>query len=292
MSNYKFGRSFSFTCTSPDGQIVTLTDPLTLEFRITRKFLASVNTGTFKILNLGLKTRNLIYKDQFMSLLFLPVQLKAGYGTNQAVIFNGNIVDASSFRESGSNNFTTVVTGYDGGFATVNSEFKATYKTGESRDKILTDLAVNMASAGGLQIGKVSPIWGATAIARGRALAGKTWDLLQVESGNRAYIDNGRLYVLNDGEFSSDETIVVSNATGLLGSPKRFETQMTVDILFEPRIQIAQKVQLISLDNPNYSGDWQVRGVTHSGTISGAVCGEVRTTLDLLYTSNLLAAAA
>lgn len=286
----KFGRTYSITIQTLDGQSITLTDPLTLEFSIRRAFLSSVNTGVFRLYNLGLQTRNRIYKDPFSVLdptKFRTIVLKAGYGSNQATIFSGNIQTGMSYRAEGSTNFITELVGYDGGNAVANAQMSRSYNAGTQRDQVINDIATSLTSTGGLKLGAIAPLFPGVTYPRGRSLSDKSWKLLQLETGNRAFIDNGRLYVLSDGSYSSTDILVISANTGLLGSPKRQETFISVDILFEPNVQIGQAVELISLDNTIYSGIWQVRGISHIGTISGAVCGTVKTTLELYIAKNL-----
>lgn len=286
----KFGRTYTLTIQTRDGGTIVLTNPLTLEFSITRAFLASVNTGIFRVYNLGLQTRNTIYKDPFSVLdptKFRRISLKAGYGSSQALIFDGNIQTGMSYRAEGSTNFITELIGYDGGNAVANSQTTASYSSGTGKDQVIGDIVNNLVGTGGVSIGRVDPLFPGQPYPRGRSLSDKSWKLLQLETGNRAFIDNGKIYVLADGAFTSDDVLVVSANTGLLGSPKRQDAFISVDILFEPQVRIGQRVELISLDNTIYSGTWQVRGISHIGTISDAVCGTAKTTLQLYNAFNL-----
>ena len=49
----KFQRKYELTLETATGSTITITDPLTLEFSITRDTLASANTADFRIFNLG-----------------------------------------------------------------------------------------------------------------------------------------------------------------------------------------------------------------------------------------------
>jgi len=65
--------------------------------------------------------------------------------------------------------------------------------------------------------------------------------------------------------------------------PRRQNTYIQVDIIFEPRIQVGQIVEIVSQIDPRFNGQWKVQGIKHSGTISGAVGGDCKTTLQLFY---------
>jgi hypothetical protein len=213
------------------------------------------------------------------------IELKAGYGANQATIFYGNVLQATSTRVSGSTEFMTEIVGFDGGGAIANAFSSKSYGPGVSRDGVISDIANDLLNIGDVSLGRIDPLFGSNNYQRGRPLSDKSWKLLQLETGNRAFIDNGRLYVLADSNYSNADILVVNSASGLLGTPVRGETMVSVNILFEPNVQIGQGVQLISESEPVYNGIWRCQGLSHRGVISGAVCGEVVTKLDLL-TSN------
>ena len=52
-------------------------------------------------------------------------------------------------------------------------------------------------------------------------------------------------------------------------------------MLFEPRLTLGQIINLQSTTNKQYNGLYKVVGFTHRGTISPAVCGDLRTTVNL-----------
>ena len=53
-------------------------------------------------------------------------------------------------------------------------------------------------------------------------------------------------------------------------------------MLFEPRLMVSQGVTLKSDTAKNFVGTYKIVGLTHRGTISGAVNGECRTTVSML----------
>lgn len=57
---------------------------------------------------------------------------------------------------------------------------------------------------------------------------------------------------------------------------------MQVDLLMSPELHINQLVNITSSVQKWYSGQFKIIGITHSGTISGAICGDCTTTINLL----------
>ena len=233
--------------------------------------MASANTGNFKVYNLGQQHRNVIYKNQFdVNTAFRSLVLKAGYGVGQAItlpiIFQGNVMQAQSYRLEKSVNFITEIDGYDYGWVMTNAKSNRNYPAGTvTQSKIIKDLIgdlqttvpsdpTNKGSA--LNIGAVSPQFDVT-YGQNVAIVGNTWDLT-----------------------------IIDSQTGLLGTPKKQQNFLIVEMLFEPRLQVGQQVQIISSSLSQYpssnNGVFKVVGIEHRGTISGAVGGECKTIVSCL----------
>jgi len=68
----------------------------------------------------------------------------------------------------------------------------------------------------------------------------------------------------------------------LLGTPKKSQNRIIVEILFEPAITVGQQVELQSRTLPNeFNQSYKVLGIEHYGTISGAKGGKLKTVLSL-----------
>ena len=87
---------------------------------------------------------------------------------------------------------------------------------------------------------------------------------------------------MNKNEYlaSAGEVFVISSQTGLLETPRKFDDRIDVKILFEPRMRVGMLVKIQSLET-YYNGLFSVKGVTHAGVISGAVGGQLYTTLSV-----------
>lgn len=300
----KFQRNYELDVIGNDGLLYTFSYPLTLEFQIKRNVLASANTGNFRVYNLGQQTRNVIYKDQFSpNLSFRSLILKAGYGigttTTLPIIFQGNVMQAQSYRLEKSVNFITEIDGYDYAWVMTNASSNINYPSNTVTQTqiikgLISDLQKTVPSdplnkGASLGIGAISPQYNIT-YKQNVAIVGNTWDNLQKITNNQAYIDNGNVYCLFENDAFPGDLNVINSSTGLLGTPKKQDRLIIVEVLFEPRLQVGQQVQIQSTSLAQYpqanNGIFKVVGIEHRGTISGAVGGDCKTVVSCLLPVN------
>lgn len=297
----KFQRNYQLQVLGNDGQLHTFAYPLTMEFQVKRNTLQSANTGNFKIYNLGQHTRNAIYKDYYsQTLSFRSLIVSAGYGNFNnpsalPIIFNGNVMQASSYRIEKSVNYITEIDGYDYAWPMANGKTTFNAPSGSlTTTQIITRLVADLQSTVpldpnnkgvSLSIGAISPQYNVP-YNQNVAIVGNTWDALQNITNNQTYIDNGRVYSLFENDVFSGDLQVISNETGILGSPRKQDRLVIVEMLFEPRINIGQQVKIISPSLSQYptdnNGVFKVVGVEHHGTISAAVSGDCKTIVTCL----------
>lgn len=268
--------------------------PLTLEFSIIRAPYEGQNTCTFRIYNLAQNTREGILKDYYDTSNNRYLKLQAGYGASPyPLIFNGNIQEAWSVKESGSNNYITQITGYDAGYVTSTAMINTTISPGTSKQAVINTLVNNLvntpSSVGssngkttGLAVGYITNAWEGITYPRGRTLFGNTWQILQQEVLGTAYIDNGKINILNNNDVFTGGIPVINASTGLLSTPKRSQYTLEIEILFEPNIVPGQMVQLNSVSDPQWNGNYKVYTLEHRGIISGSVNGRRTTKLKFL----------
>jgi len=261
---------------------VTIPPDFTVEFEIVRQFQASSQTGTFKIYNLGEKTRNLLQKDKYATTERRLIQFRAGYDTFLPLVFNGQVSTAYSYRNGV--NFITEIEAWDGGFSTLNGFSSITVSSDTPTSQVLANLGKSLPATSG------NPIVGnfPRVSKRGRVLFGNTWGIIVQESENLATIDNGQVKILNNNEAIESTIPVVNADSGLLGSPRRSATNIEFDMIFEPRLTVGQILQLESATNRLYSGTYKVTGFTHKGIISPSVSGDCISKVNLFYGSEEL----
>ena len=282
----KFLPTYELEVETNDNEKVKIGLPFSIEFEVTRKWLASANTALFRISNLAEETRNRLYHDQYDN--FNPahwraIQFRAGYPDSPLpLLFNGNVMRCISFRRG--NTFTTEIWAYDGQIAMINGFSSRTVGAGAGAKQILQGLIADLPNLyGSAIIGTFDQI-----NARGEVLFGNTWTLIGEKSGGKAVIDNGQVKILNDSEVIAGEIPLISSDSGLLGSPIRADAMIEVPILFEPRLTLGQLVGLQSSTNAIFNREFKVMGIEHRGTISTAVDGERITTASLGFGTQAL----
>ena len=278
----KFGRKYTLSVeVAPDTnrqptKNVVIELPYSCEFVIERTNLASSQTATFTIYNLGKERRNLLQKDQSNVGELRAIQFRGGYDDiGTPLCFNGTVMSAYSERRGV--NFVTVIQAYDGGYAMANGTSNFTIGSGATFKEIMQHLLNDLPGIARQAIIGNFP----TKTARGSSYVGNTWNYLMQVSGGLANIDNGQLKVLQPNEVITAEIPVINSASGLLTSPKRAGSLIEFSMLFEPRLTVGQIVQLESTGVDILNGPYKVTGFTHRGMISPSVGGDAVTDVTL-----------
>lgn len=277
----KFGRNYTLTVETLNGELLIIQPPFTVEFDITRNILTSANVCSIRIYNLSQNNRNKIRFNIMDTGDFRAVQLQAGYGTNLPIIFNGNITQAWSVREG--NNFITAIESFDGGFAFSNSQSNIVFPAGTAQQTVIETLAGSLPN---VSIGAIGSYPGS--LSRGASYNGSATDILRDLTGGGFFIDNGKANCLGDSECLEGEMLLINSSNGLLGTPVREQTIINFDMIFEPRLIVGQQIQLQSSTAQNFNGFYKVISLKHRGTISQAVCGDAITSVGMFYGTSAL----
>lgn len=251
----------------------------TIEFEISRQSLGSSQEAVFRVLNLGEKTRNLIFKDPYALTEYRAIQFRAGYADQPflPLCFNGFVRSATSSRPG--DDWVTEISAYDGGLQMANAFTAQTIASGQSVAETLKLLANSLPRVAGAPVIGEFPATNK----RGKVLFGPTWNVILQESQGLAVFDNGQVKILNVDEAIAAEIPVINADSGLIGSPRRTQTSLEIETLLETRLTLGQIVKLESLTNKFFNGLYKVMGFTHRGTISPAVGGNCTTTISLFY---------
>lgn len=280
----KFNRRFLMEIEGENQVVTSFGSPFTLELNVNRNALCSSNTGNFRVLNLGAPTREKIYKDPYNG-MYRKLVVRAGYDNEMPIIFKGNVREAKSYRMEGSTNVVTEIDGFDGGWAMANCFTQnVTLPAGTAKSAVLRKLIADLQHT---DLGGISPRFN-TLCGRGVPLYGPTIKCLRKQTQKNFFIDQEKVYCMAENEATEAPILVISSETGLLGSPKRTQTGIQAEMLFEPRIKVGQLAELISLDQPKFNGTYKVMGFIHYGTISDSVCGKLKTTVTLWLGNNLM----
>lgn len=286
----KFQRTWSATIAGADNKQITVAYPLTVMFHVSRNTLASANTGSFRIFNLSEKNRMLILKDRWSPEIYRQIIVYAGYQSEPKlpIIFQGNILSAQSYREGV--DWITEIEALDGGNGIITSQVSNTWPRLTPIRQVFLDTIKSMNN---LTLGAVGEFTDKSD--RGVTLAGNSWDLINKKVGDDgvAFVDKEQVYILKNNEYKNSSGLVrVINAeSGLLGTPRRYDKTLQIPILFEPRLEVGQSIQLESLETV-FNGVYKIIGISHRGTISEAIGGECVTIITVFRDSLLKAVAA
>jgi len=252
------------------------TAPFTIEFDIQRNILSSANNASIRIKNLSEVTRDKIRKNRWDYGVFRGVNLRAGYDDNLPTIFDGNITQCWSVREG--SDFISQIEAFDGGYAFQNSITSMSFPEGTSQDSIIRSLLSNLQPS--VTVGAIGDLPN-TKSTRATVYSGPTMDILREITGERCFVDNSKINVLADTECLEGSIQVISSQSGLLGTPILEETYLNFDMIFEPRLQIGQRVRLESLTGAIFNGFYKVISLKHKGIISPTVSGNAVTSVGL-----------
>ncbi len=289
----KFGRDYRLTIYPIDGTPpILVTMPTTVSFSIIRNISSNQNLMELQIYNLSKAHRNSIYKDWYQpgdavnadgSPAVDPatgqplgnnnIIFEAGYA-NLFRIFYGHIWRASSSRDG--TNIVTSLCAWDNTADIPSTQIFETLQSGQTLGQVLQYLVSQFPNIKAGMSFNYPLVFNRPVV-----LNGFVWDLLKQYSNNSVYIDNGKLYILRDNEVLND-TAIIDDSTGILGTPRKEQSALYITTLFEPGIYVGQQVKIQSTVSPNYNNTYKVNGIQHSGMISGAVCGKLTTTMELL----------
>lgn len=262
---------------------IDIKSPLTLNFNIKRSCNASANKASFTILNLAEETRRKVFMDRYQTLYYKGVELRAGYGDDKEewpLIFKGNIEQAFSKRSGV--NYETTIDAFDGGFAYRNGATERTFAKDTTDKQIINTLLEDLPHIKKGAIGNFD-----AKLPKGNAYSGNTMKILNDVTEGHLFIDLEKLNCLRRYEGIAGNMAIINSDAGLLGSPLREESFLTFEMIFEPRIQIGQFVQLDSQTESAFNGTYKVIGLEHSGTISGAQSGTCKTKVSLNYIKDI-----
>lgn len=197
-------------------------------------------------------------------------------------IFRGNISQAWSVKETV--DYITTIECFDGGFAFINGRTASSFPKGSVERSVMIAMTANLPDVKPGAIGDYPRV-----LSRGNSYSGITMSILNEISGGGAFIDDGKINILNTNEYIANKgsSLVISPASGLLGTPVLEQTIVRFDMIFEPQLNVGTKVIIQSESEKNFNGEYKCTAVKHRGIISGTHAGELITTGEFFYTKRL-----
>lgn len=256
-------------------EAIVIQNPLTIKFKVSRSIYAGVNSMDIDIFNLSPKTRDLLFQDTYDPKAYKSIVLEAGYmGQGLSVIFIGNIFNAYSFRRN--NDIITHIHAMDGGLDTQTTTINQTLQSGVSLQDTINTLTQTFPN---LKNGTQNlPNY---TFNRPVVLDGNTFQLIKKYSNNNVFIDLQEVNIMNTTDVIEGDVPLINDNSGLLGTPERRNTSLSINMIFEPRIVIGQIIEVESQIASQFDGQYKVIGLEHEGIISDAVDGNCTTTLEL-----------
>jgi len=237
---------------------------LDVQFSVSRSLGATPNTCEISVFNLSENQRKAI--DEYK----VNVNLLAGYGGENTLIFSGNLRDTQSER-TGPDIITKMATG-DGELKRRVARVQKSFGPGTSIDAVLKACATAM----GLGLGnlsaltKVEFIRGGAIFPMGTVLSGsaaRELDEILRSCGLEYSIQNGAIQVLTRKQALTGTAVVLSNDTGLLTQPSVDSRGFaTATCLMIPDLFPGRRVQF---DTPDLQGFFRVNKADYSGDTRG-----------------------
>lgn len=260
--------------------------PLTIDFDIYRFIGTAANELHIRVINLAEKTYTQIAKDPFNNQYvgnggkFNQIQLQAGYGKNLTMIFVGEILSAYSER-IGTETITHIYA-VTGAYGRYNTFINQTFEAGTKNTDIINGVIAELEKSGTIKKGAITAVDGIAQT--GFKAQGDAFNILA--RFGPVFVDLGYINILKVNEIlgkfgGAQDIFVIDSDSGLLGTPIRRQTMLEVRVIFQPQVKLGQLVQISSVTDKRYNGQYKVMGIEHKGIISGSINGPLVTTLQL-----------
>lgn len=245
----------------PGTSTIEITD-LRIKFDVKKNLAKNPNPCTIFVYNLAETTRNEIERG------LARITLYAGYDNSPRLLFSGDRKFAASKQDK--TEWETKIEVTDGGRAFAHARMNRSYKPPIQVRQVLRDAAASMNTTLPSEIEKATQLQ--QSIPVGLSLVGPTRDILTQMLAPYNYgwsFQNGQLQILRDEDVRPGDLIVVSEDTGMIGSPERVSpdhkkdrSDITFEMLMYPELNPGRAVQVISR---SIKGNFKIKEVVHTG---------------------------
>lgn len=254
----RFGRRYRLIVGNKKESLVI--EQLRIAFDCTKTIKSDPNPTTVMVYNLSETTRDRIISGEFKF-----VRFEAGY-EELGLLFMGDIINPV-IRKEGADIITEIQVA-DGFKAITESVSGVTVKSGSTNKDIVNQVAKTMPST---QV-SIADVDTGSPLPRGKVLNGDSRFILnQVAKDSNAdwSIQDGNLIVLpKDKVLPSGSGFVISQETGMIGSPEKSDSGMELVYLLEPKIVIGSLIRVESILK-QYNGDYKVTDIKMTGDTHG-----------------------
>lgn len=280
------------------GQAI-VSDPITINFNIKKSLFQKACSASITLYNLDAETRAHIYQDRLLFNTYVSedtisksreksVTLLAGYGNSLTLCLFGHIQQCYSERVG-----TDMVTTIDIIDPDILTQYTSvTFEAGTTFKEAINYLTSQFPNLKQGEVGNFNGEFKTPTTFDGNSLS-----VLNELTGGHAFIDNRVINVLNDNEcLEGEQAYLIQSNTGLLGTPRRYDGVLEIDMLFEPKIKLGQLVEIAAETaafydstgkKSDFNGQYKVVGFEHNCVISGAQGGTRTTRIQVLYINYL-----
>ncbi|WP_448512385.1 phage protein [Photorhabdus laumondii] len=249
----QFGRQIKLTIGNTK-ESIEITN-LRVTFEVSKTITSEPNPATIRVYNLDQSHRNLI-----TSKTYNKASLAVGYDELR-VIYTGDIIEAVTIRDD--LDFIIELTCGDGYEAYTGALVNKTLKAGATDADILSEATKSMkVDKGVIDLPKDRQL------PRGKVLTGNARDIMHKIARNNGAnwsVQDGNMVVLPKNKVLADnEGFVLSQETGMIGSPEKTDDGLSVTCLCNPALRIGGLVRIQSII-PEYNGDYKITELEHSG---------------------------
>lgn len=268
---------------------IEVQNPITCNFQMELKNSSSPAVATFQFINLAPQIQAQLWRDIWETYKgkYIFVEFYAGYGYPdkeeefiQPLICKGLMLECTSQKPEGSTEWVTNMQVMLNGSIYKYGFVNATFVEGTTLEDVVNYM---VSKSPNIEIGYITP--DIPPLPRNRTFIGQVMDLLSKDFGDyEIFTDKGLLNILGADDVIPGEVLVITEQSGLLGTPRRASQLVEIDLLFEPRVRIGQAITLLSAVLPRFNGTYKVISIKHNGTISARVAGKLVTTIRLSHT--------
>ena len=205
---------------------------------IMRQYNETPNSAVIQVYNLADLTISAIEKE------FSRVALQAGYQSNMGIIFDGSIKDTRLLKGHGIDRVFEILAA-DGdkayNWSVVNTTLAAGSRPGDRLQACQAAMDKKGVAAGFI------PDMGGNPLPRGKVMYGPTRNFVRQEANNNDMawsVQDGKMQLVPKSGYLPGEAVVLTSATGLIGSPEQTKDGIQVQCLINPRLKIAGRIKL------------------------------------------------
>lgn len=253
----QFGRRFRLEIGSKTEGIAI--DALRVAFEITKSIDAKPNPGKIDVWNLSRQNMNRILSGEFNL-----VKLWVGYDTLR-VVYAGDIIKKPVVRDG--LDFITSLECGDGHVDYQNSLMLTTLAAGSSEQDALDAAGKSMKNT---RRGAID-LPNKRTLPRARVLSGNARDVLnRLAANNNAdwSVQDGELIMVPADKVLPDEAVLLSQETGMIGSPEATDNGLELSCLCNPALKIGGLVRVQSILE-YFNGDYKIVHLQHKGDAIG-----------------------